>query len=230
MGLGNGIMDCDQDWRLGIGIGIGNLDWGFGLDIGIGNWDWYCGFLIEIVIQIFSFIAIIVFYCSQTETTATRAIMAVDYMSLCIFIRILTLYPLLLETKDFQTILETGKRLAMPFLSVLFALYLTMMIFEAICAYFLSGIITYDVDVIQAVTNDGGNTLYFLLNFNDFYSGQFTLFSFAPANNWNSFVDMYTTIYDGRFPKIIFSIYFIIMVPRLILQVVYHYISLHWSI
>ena len=100
----------------------------------------------------------------------------------------------------------------MPFLSVLFALYLTMMIFEAICAYFLSGIITYDVDVIQAVTNDGGNTLYFLLNFNDFYSGQFTLFSFAPANNWNSFVDMYTTIYDGRFPKIIFSIYFIIMV------------------
>ena len=48
---------------------------------------------------------------------------------------------LLMETKDFKMIVETGKRLAMPFLSVLFGLYLTMMIFGAFGSYFFSELV-----------------------------------------------------------------------------------------
>ena len=49
LGLGIGILDWD--WRLGLGIGMGDWDWGLGLGLGTGmgvGWRWNWGFGIRI--------------------------------------------------------------------------------------------------------------------------------------------------------------------------------------
>ena len=169
------------------------------------------GFSFEIFIQIGSITSITIFYVAGDEL-GEKQTKAVAFNSLCFVARLLTINYLLMEAKDFKMIVETGKRLAMPFLSVLFALYLTMMIFGSIGAYFFGGMFTFDIDTVTELTQASGNTLYFLLNFNDFLSGIVTLFSYTPANNWNSMADMYCALYGNNMPRYFFSLYFVIMI------------------
>ena len=60
--------------------------------------------------------------------------------------------------------------------------------------------------------NDGGNSLYIYLNFNDFFSGFFFVFTILVSNNWNSFTAIYCDLVGNYWPEIYFSLMFIMMI------------------
>ena len=93
-----------------------------------------------------------------------------------------------------------------PFLSVLFSLYLVIMFFKEIGMWCFGGVVRYYH--IEEIINDGGNGLYYLLNFNDALSGMLTLFAVMAGNNWNSFTDMYCALVGNNWPRLYFSLFY----------------------
>ena len=126
-----------------------------------------------------------------------------------------------MEVKDFKVIIHTGKRMLSPFLSVLFSLYLVIFIFNSVGIFWFGGLVT--LDKIDVITNATSNPLYYLLNFNDNYSGLLTLFSVLVSNNWNSTTEMYCDLYGNNWPRWYFSIFFI-MTIMVILNIVVSFV------
>ena len=95
-------------------------------------------------------------------------------ISLLLLLRLPIVCILFMEIKAFRVIVTTAKRMLSPFLSVLCSLYLFIFVFNTIGILMFGGLITLaKVDKIAFATN---NALYYLLNFNDTYSGMLTLF------------------------------------------------------
>ena len=106
----------------------------------------------------------------------------VDTMALILLCRLPILCVLLMELKDFRVIIHTGKRMFSPFMTFIFSLLLMIVFFKSIGIISFNGLIRTDDQAVIAST--AGNPLYYLLNFNDTYSGLLTLFSILVSNNW----------------------------------------------
>ena len=128
---------------------------------------------------------------------------------------------LFMEIKAFRVVVSTAKRMFSPFLSVLFSLYLFIFVFNTIGILMFGGLITLGkVDVISDATD---NALYYIMNFNDTYSGMLTLFSILIGNNWNSMSDMYADLTNNDWPRWYFTIFYIVAI-MVILNIVVSFV------
>ncbi len=142
-------------------------------------------------------------------------------MSILLLVRLPILITLLMELKDFQVIVNTGKRMFSPFLLVLFSFYLVMFMFDCIGIVCFGGLVK--LSQVSVIENSAGNALYYQLNFNDFYSGLLTLFAILVSNNWNAIAEMYCALCDNNWPKVYFSTFFVITI-MVILNIVVSFV------
>ena len=142
-------------------------------------------------------------------------------MAVILLFRLPIISTLLMELKDFKVIVQTTKRMFSPFLSVLFSLYLVIFMFNTFGLLCYSGVIT--LDNISFIENSTGNGLYYLLNFNDTYSGLLTLFSILVSNNWNATTEMYSTLLGTNLPRLYFSTFFVVSI-MVILNIVISFV------
>ena len=98
-----------------------------------------------------------------------------------------------------------------PFVITLFSLYLVIFAFNAIGIVAFSGVVR--LNHIAVIENNAGSGLYYLLNFNDTFSGLMTLFCILVSNNWNSVTDMYGVLCGNSFwPRLYFSCFFMVSI------------------
>ena len=71
--------------------------------------------------------------------------------------------------------------------------------------------------------------LYYLMNFNDFYASMITLFHVLVINNWNNTTDMYCTVMDAQWPRLYFSLFWVVSV-MIMLNIVISYVLEMYSI
>ena len=143
----------------------------------------------EICLQIGNAIFSTWYYFMKADSASTPAeIHRFDVPFICILmLRIGFLVKYLMMIRDCRIVIETGSRLATPFISMLFAYYL--LTFE----YLVIGTIMYGGDVLYSMgpeqANDLGSGLNIIWNFNDFSNAFMVLTLILVTNNWNDVVD-----------------------------------------
>ena len=80
-------------------------------------------------------------------------------MSILLLVRLPILITLLVELKDFQVIVNTGKRMFSHFLIVLFSFYLVMFMFDCIGIVCFGGLVK--LSQVSVIENSAGNALYY---------------------------------------------------------------------
>ena len=163
-------------------------------------------FLVEGVVQIF----VLVMSLWIVLFSESQLFKLIKLYSIVPALRIITLAPLFNEISVFKVITNTAARLATPFLMIMFSLYLVFFMFNIFGTFVFQEVITFD-DWPTAL-NDGGNSLYIYLNFNDFFSGFLFVFTILVSNNWNSFTAIYCDLVGNQWPEIYFSLMFIMMI------------------
>ena len=70
-------------------------------------------------------------------------------MAILLLVRLPVFGAILMELNDFRVIVGTAKRMFSPFLTVLFSLYLVIMMFKEVGMWYFGGLIRFsDVDSI----------------------------------------------------------------------------------
>lgn len=121
----------------------------------------------------------------------------------------------LMMIRDCRIILETGMRLATPFVSMLFAYYLISFEYLVIGTIMYGGDVTFSEAPDQA--NDLGSGINIIWNFNDFCNSFMVLTLILVTNNWNDVVDQYITLTEDRwewaalYSRVYFSFFFYIV-------------------
>ena len=115
----------------------------------------------------------------------------------------------LTEIKDFDLILQTFKKFAAPLMFMLFTMYTVASIFCTIGMFIFKDAISLTEMATLAATD--GPFMYYLENFNDYYSGMITLFCVMIENNWNNTTNNFTDIF-GKKARLFFCTYWVCMV------------------
>ena len=137
----------------------------------------------------------------------SRDVKITRFLSIIMLLRNLRLMSLLWELADFRKIVETFKRFSMPFATIMFSLYSVMFFYAVIGEFLFAGKVTVQsVETAQV----SASTLYYLINFNDFYASMVTLFHVLVVNNWNQTTDMYCAIIGNNWPRLYFTTFWII--------------------
>ena len=109
-----------------------------------------------------------------------------------------------------------------PFMSVLFSLYLVLLCYTAIGVWLYSGLIQITTEKMSTIEGDADG-LYYLLNFNDMYTGMLTLFTIFVTNNWGDTTDMYCDLKGNNGPRWYFS-FFMTVGTMVILNIIVSFV------
>ena len=163
-------------------------------------------YILEAVIQIVACVCVIMYWVNPTFVKATST---VDTLCILMLLRNLRIVHLLTEIKDFDLIIETFKKFASPMIHMLFTMYTVASFFCVLgMLVFRSGL---TVPKMADLVGGDAPFLYYLENFNDFYSGMVTLFCVMIENNWNNTTDMFTDVF-GNWARVYFCSYWVCMV------------------
>ena len=149
------------------------------------------GYKFETFLQVASFIFTIWYAVIKNDETATVSdVMRFHTGFIVIYmLRLGNLIPYLMAIRDVRIVVETAKRLATPFVSILFSYYL--LTYECL----VIGVMMFGGDVLYSLGPDeareAGDGLQIVFNFNDFTNSFMVLTAMLVTNNWNDFVDMY---------------------------------------
>jgi len=80
-------------------------------------------------------------------------------MSILLLLRLPIISVLLVELHDFKVIIDTAKRMASPFLSILFSFYLFISTYSMVAQGLYTGLVT--LKEITEIENSSGNALYY---------------------------------------------------------------------
>lgn len=161
------------------------------------------------MLQLIFFVSLSLYFF-ESSNDINKQINIVRLISLLLLLRLPIVCILFMEIKAFRVIVSTAKRMFSPFMSVLFSLYLFIFVFDTMGILWFGGLIT--VDKVSGIANATGNGLYYLMNFNDTYSGMLTLFSILVGNNWNSTSDMYADLTKSDWPRWYFTTFYIVSI------------------
>ena len=106
-------------------------------------WSLRKEFYLEILIQITSWVMFIYYY-AQEFSSVQKQINVVQGMTIVLFMRLPIVSVLFTELHDIMIIVETTKRMASPFLSILFSMYLFMETYCIAGQILYSGCVTYN--------------------------------------------------------------------------------------
>lgn len=165
----------------------------------VKNKEYLCEFVLQIAAQIIT----ILFAIFEHD----KRVKIIRMLSITMLLRNLRLMNLLWELEDFRKIVETFKRFSSPFGTIMFSLYSVMFFYAVLGEFFFAGKVTV-VSVADAQVS--ASTLYYLMNFNDFYASMLTLFHVLVVNNWNQTTDMYCAIMGHNWPRLYFTTFWII--------------------
>lgn len=119
-------------------------------------------------------------------------------------LRLIVLVKYFMVVQDIRIIVYTIRRLAQPFMSILFAFYLIT--YE----YIVVGMVLFGTHNRMKLSwaQENLGDLTYVLNFNDFISSFTVMSTLVIGNNWNDFVDCWIQISGKDFwTKVYFSSY-----------------------
>ena len=179
-------------------------------------------YILEAVLQCLSVICALVFYFVGIHAR----IVTCKVLAIIVLFRLLRLIVYLEELEDFKMIMETFRRFSAPFFTVMVSLYTVCFEFAIVGQYLYGGKIT----TRSVATNEiDAPYLYYLINFNDFYSSMVTLFHVLVINNWNNTTDMYCTVMDSNWPRVYFGLFWVKCV-MIMLNIVISYVLEMYSV
>ena len=92
--------------------------------------------------------------------------------------------------RDVKVVTETARRLATPFMSILFAYYLIQFEYQVIGQILFGGSITY-AEGWTLADAAGGDGINLTMNCNDYMNCCQTLVAMLVTNNWNDITDAF---------------------------------------
>ena len=114
--------------------------------------------------------------------------------------------------------IETAKRVSIPFVSILFAYYLITFEFQVIGQIMFSGKVKYSLGSEESIA--AGDGLEIVFNFNDFFGSLMVLTAFLISNNWNTMVDLYSVVTGWQTIVRIYFSFFFFLVALIILNII----------
>lgn len=179
----------------------------------------------EGTLQVAFYVCLIVYYACDVDRL-DRQIRVVEFLGILLLLRFPIISSLLMELYDFNVIVTTAKKMFSPFLSVLFSLYLILFMFNAVGIVLFSGVVKLtDITAIESTSPTG---LYYLLNFNDAYTGMMTLFAAMISIN-GAITDIYCELLGSNWPRLFFGTFYVVTF-QVVLNIVISFILEVYSV